>query len=185
MKKAISVILVLLTLAYPFAIYFGLSYFEPRYFALFLLIVFAMRFSLSYNLENKKQNTGLLICVTVFAIFAFYQNSTVSLFFYPVIVSGFLLCVFSYSLFTEQTVIERLARLSEPSLPPEGVLYTKTVTKVWCGFFAINGLVALATVYIGDVKIWSLYNGFISYLIMGSIFAIEFIVRQKVKAQRQ
>jgi uncharacterized membrane protein len=183
MNKIISVILVLLTLAYPFAIYFGLSYFEPRYFALFLLIVFAMRFALSYKAE--KQNTGLLICVTVFLIFAFYQNSTVSLFFYPVIVSGFLLCVFSYSLFTEQTVIERLARLSEPNLPPEGVLYTRTVTKVWCGFFTINGLIALATVYIGDVKIWSLYNGFISYLIMGSIFAIEFIVRQKVKAQRQ
>ncbi len=46
-----------------------------------------------------------------------------------------MLALFSASLLQKQTLVERLARLQEPELPDSGVRYTRTVTKVWCGFF--------------------------------------------------
>src|SRR5574343_1260429 len=44
---------------------------------------------------------------------------------YPVLVSLAMLAVFSLSLFRGMPVVERLARLQEPGLPPEGVAYTR------------------------------------------------------------
>ena len=40
-----------------------------------------------------------------------------------------------------------------------------------------NGLVAAATAAHGDLALWSLYNGFISYLLIGGLMVAERIVR--------
>ena len=53
-----------------------------------------------------------------------------------------MLAVFGGSLFAKQTVIERLARLQHPDLPPEGVRHTRRVTQIWCAFFIFNGATA-------------------------------------------
>jgi len=91
-----------------------------------------------------------------------------------------MLILFASSLNQSQTIIERLARLQEPELPESGVRYTRKVTKVWCGFFVLNGLIALYTCF-QPLELWTLYNGLISYLLAGSLFAGEWIVRQFVR----
>ncbi|MDF4362021.1 hypothetical protein P3514_32595, partial [Vibrio parahaemolyticus] len=102
--------------------------------------------------------------------------------FYPVVVNVCMLCVFAFSLKQPQSIIERLARLQEPELPPSGVAYTRKVTMVWCVFFVLNAAFALYTCFL-PVKIWTLYNGLISYLLAGSLFAGEWIVRQFVRKE--
>ena len=82
---------------------------------------------------------------------------------------------------TPQSIVERMARLSEPDLPASGVAYTRTVTKVWCAFFVVNGSIALATALWASQAVWSLYNGVIAYVAMGVLFAGEYLVRLKVK----
>lgn len=104
---------------------------------------------------------------------------------YPVLVNACLLLVFALSLRAPQTVIERLARLTDPDLPPSGVRYTRKVTMVWCGFFALNGTLALLTVLWGDARIWALYNGVIAYIAMACLFAGEWLVRQRVRRDEQ
>ncbi|MNJ71634.1 hypothetical protein D3C77_682010 [compost metagenome] len=79
------------------------------------------------------------------------------------------------------TLVERLARLTDPDLPPAGVRYTRTVTRVWCGFFVLNGTLAAATIWHGDLALWSLYNGLVSYLLMGLLMGAEYLVRLRVK----
>ncbi len=97
---------------------------------------------------------------------------------YPIIVNFVFLLVFGFSLQPNKTpIIERLARITEPDLPDSGVIYTRIVTKVWICFFVFNGLASAATLYLGDLSIWALYNGLISYLLMGTLFITEFIVR--------
>ena len=78
-------------------------------------------------------------------------------------------------------MIERLARLQHPDLPPEGVIYTRRVTQVWCAFFIINGAMALSTALWASLEIWSLYNGLIAYVLMGGLFAAEYLVRMKTQ----
>jgi len=51
------------------------------------------------------------------------------------------------------------------------------VTQVWCGFFMLNGGIALATALWSSFEIWSLYNGLIAYLLMGTLFVGEYLVR--------
>ena len=78
-------------------------------------------------------------------------------------------------------IIERLARLQEPDLPPEGVRYTRKVTWAWCGFFIVNGGIAAWTALYADLAAWTLYNGCISYLLMGLMFAVEWLCRRRVR----
>jgi len=47
-------------------------------------------------------------------------------------------------------------------------------------FFLINAALSAATAMSGSLKLWTLYNGFISYIAMGVMFAGEFLIRQVV-----
>ena len=89
-----------------------------------------------------------------------------------------MLAIFTASLIHPPTVIERLARLQHPDLPPEGVRYTRRVTQIWCGFFVINGSIIAALALLHADRAWTWYTGFISYLLMGALFAGEWIYRR-------
>jgi uncharacterized membrane protein len=92
-----------------------------------------------------------------------------------------MLTVFALSLWFKPAVITRLARLIEGELSEKAVAYTEKVTWVWVGFFLVNGALSLFTVLYGDMGIWTLYNGFIAYVLMGLLFIIEWSVRRVVK----
>jgi uncharacterized membrane protein len=78
-------------------------------------------------------------------------------------------------------MVERMARLTEPDLPPEAIGYTRKVTQVWCGFFVINGSIALGTAIWASPEVWTLYNGVIAYVLMGLLFGGEYLVRLRFK----
>lgn len=98
--------------------------------------------------------------------------------FYPVLTNMFFLSVFATSLFHPPPIIERLARLRHPELSPRGVHHTRQVTVVWCGFFVLNGAVALLTALYASMKFWTLYNGLLSYLGMALLFVLEYPIRR-------
>ncbi|QNX08403.1 septation protein IspZ [Acinetobacter seifertii] len=98
---------------------------------------------------------------------------------YPVGMSLGALGIFAFTLIKPPSMIERFARLIEPDLPPSGVHWTRQVTKVWCVFFLCNALIALITVFFTSTQIWVIYNGFISYVLMGMLFLGEFILRKR------
>ncbi|QJD60850.1 hypothetical protein HG264_09820 [Pseudomonas sp. gcc21] len=100
---------------------------------------------------------------------------------YPVAISLIMLIVFAGSLIHGMPVIERLARLREPDLPEEGVVYTRRVTWAWCFFFVANGGISAWTALYADLTTWTLYNGFISYCLMGLMFAGEWVCRRHVR----
>ena len=80
-------------------------------------------------------------------------------------------------------MVERLARLREPELPDSAIRYTRQVTQVWCLFFMLNGLIAASLTLWAPLSWWTLYNGLIAYGLMGLLFAIEWLIRQKVRGQ--
>jgi len=174
MRPLINIVIGLLTIAYPFAVYFGIQYFEPWKIAVALIGLLALR-----QVFGGKTPGGRLaaIAAILFCAVAVWRNDTITLRFYPVVVNGAMLCLFAWSLFYPPTVIERLARLKHPDLPPSGVAYTRRVTQAWCGFFMLNGGIALATALWSSFEIWSLYNGLIAYLLMGTLFGGEYLVR--------
>lgn len=173
-----NVLIGLVTLLYPLAIYFSLGRIEPRWIALILLSVAAMRAMTSpEKFWRYAAAAALLLALT-----SIYLNHATPLKLYPVIVSATFLCVFAISLWHPPSVIERLARLQDPELPEQAIAYTRKVTIIWCGFFVLNGVIAFATALYGSDRVWALYNGLISYCLMGILFAGEWWVRPKHKA---
>ena len=181
-QRILVVLITILTIAYPFLIFFTLEYFEPRAIAVVLAIVFVLRFlSASKNRIKELRPIAFLVGVVglVIAGAGFILNDEQALKYYPVVINVVMLIVFARSLLYPPTVIELFARLQYPELPPEGISYTRKVTIAWCLFFLINGLISLLTVVYGTMSQWVLYNGFISYMVMGLMFAIEYLIRRK------
>lgn len=165
----------LVTVLYPLAIYFSLGTIEPRWIALILLSVAVLR-ALS---SPEKFWRYAAAAALLLALLSMYLNQATPLKLYPVIVSATLLSVFAISLWQPPSVIERLARLQDPNLPVQAIAYTRKVTVVWCFFFLINGGIALFTALYASDKIWALYNGLISYCLMGILFGGEWLIRPK------
>ncbi len=131
----LNAVLVVMTLCYPAAVYFGIEYLEPKYFALILLSLFGLRYLITVKTATTNVALALFVVVTIFAGGAFVSNSEPLLLFYPVIVNVALLAAFAWSLAFPPSVIERLARITDPNLPPGAVAYTRRVTVAWCFFF--------------------------------------------------
>lgn len=180
MSRARTLLFIALSLAYPLAVYLLMGRFEPRWLAVLLCALAVLRAITSREriwLLAALGTGGLALWATLF-------NAALPLKLYPALVNAVLLLVFGLSLWFPPPVIERFARLQEPQLPPEAVRYTRRVTQVWCGFFVLNGGLALATALWASERVWALYNGLIAYGLMGTLFAGEWLVRQRVKARR-
>lgn len=165
----------LATLLYPLAIWLGLARFEPRWLGLFLLLVALLRALASREAVWWFAAAGALVLV----IATFVLNDGLPLKLYPVLVNMALLCVFAISLWKPPTVIERLARLRHPDLPPDGVRWVANVTRAWCVFFVVNGGIALWTALAATDATWALYNGAIAYVLIGAMLAGEWLLRPR------
>jgi uncharacterized membrane protein len=174
----LSVLTAALTLLYPLAIWFGHGVLEPRWLALLLLLVAATRLP---ALRLGRASRWFALAALVLAALALVANATLPLKLYPVAVNAALLVAFGHSLVAPPSMVERFARLREPQLPPAAIGYTRRVTQVWCGFFAINGGIALGTALFASEAVWSLYTGVISYLLMGLLFGGEYLLRLRFK----
>lgn len=175
MRRIATALAWLATLLYPLAIWLGLARFEPRWLALFLLGVAVLRALASREAVWLFAAAGALVLVAA----TFVLNNGLPLKLYPVLVNGVLLCVFAVSLWKPPTVVERIARLHEPDLPPEGVRWVTGVTKAWCVFFVCNGGIALWTALRASDAAWALYNGAIAYVLIGALLAGEWLLRPR------
>ena len=171
---------------YPFAIFFGLKYFSPANLSFLLLAVLLLRIIL---LRDQWKKVPWLLPATLLGmlaiVFSSLTSSSMGFKLYPLAVNFSMLVVFGYSYFKPPTVIESLARLTEKDFPIKAVAYTQKVTLIWCAFFIINGLVSLYTALFLSLEVWLLYNGFLSYVCMGLLMGVEYLVRLKMKKSHQ
>lgn len=174
----LRIALVVVSVAYPLAVYFGLRYFDPRTLALLLITVAGLRFISDRNAAASHRLWLPLLALLV--VWILLSNSGTALKLYPVLMNLSFLIMFAWSLRHPPSVAERLARFRHPDLPEHARAYTATVTRVWCVFFALNGLVALLTALWASDAIWALYNGLIAYGLIGSLLLGEWLVRQRV-----
>lgn len=120
--------------------------------------------------------------ITILVIFLFYFKRLVFFKFYPPFCNFFFFIVFFTSLFTKETAIQKIAKKIEGNLSDNLKNYTRKLTYVWCCFTFINFIISLLSCFISD-KIWLLYNGFISYALMATLFLGELIYRKILKSK--
>jgi uncharacterized membrane protein len=181
MPRAFNLFAVTITLLYPLAIWLGEGLFEPRVLAILLLVAVLARLD---ALKVRPAIIGWLGGTFLLLAIVLWTNGMLPLKLYPVVVNLALLGVFTYSLVSPPSVVERIARIREPKLRPAAIGYTRRVTQLWCIFFAANGTIALVTAVWTSPRVWWFYNGLIAYVVMGMLFAGEYCVRRYVRSQQ-
>ena len=183
-SAAVAGVLVL----YPILVYFGISRFGPSAVAILLIAVCLLRLLVLRVRGDRtlmaKQTALISVGGAALAVASLLLGRADAMLYYPVLVNATLCFLFSWSLVSPPSAIERIARLREPNLSPAGVRYTRRVTIVWIVFFVVNGSIALYTATLTPLATWALYNGFIAYLLIGATFGVEFLVRSIVLRNR-
>ena len=127
-----------------------------------------------------KRLRGLLAGAYPFAILAgirWLEPRALALLYIPVLVNLGLLFAFGRTLIRGPSLVETLARLQVPELSDAQVGHCRTFTRVWCVFFAANAGVCFALAALSDLWLWTAYTGVLSYMLMGLLFGVEWLVR--------
>lgn len=167
-------------LAYPFLVYLLQGALPPLVFAaigtgLILLRGFGLR-----ALGGRMPILAFQIGAALLAAIAGFAPQVAAKA-YPVAVSLIIAGIFATSLVYPPSFVERIARLREPDLPRDGVLYTRRVTEVWVGVLLMNAAICAGTALWASTAVWTLWTGLLSYGLLGLVFGVEYLIRGQVK----
>jgi uncharacterized membrane protein len=163
-------------LGYPLAVYFGLTRFGTRFAALFMLGLALLHALIRSRSERRPPWSSALIVLLCSG--SFWLDDERYMLLTPVLINAALFIAFFGSLRAPQPIVERFARMQVSDLSPAEVVYCRTVTKVWSAFFVLNGGIAGTLAALGNVQLWTLYSGLISYMFVGLLAASEYTVRK-------
>ena len=94
---------------------------------------------------------------------------------YPLAMVAIALFLFAHSLSTTP-LAEQIARRMGEALDDDGVRYCRLATWAWVVFLSLHLLLTAATLFLSR-QTWAWYNGCVSYLLFGLMFAGEYGVR--------
>lgn len=165
-------------LVYPFWIYWGAQWFEPRVLGLTLVVIWGLRMAwmIRQPLRRTLALAGLLGC----AALLWLSNSELLLLLMPTFINLTLAGGFAYGLYIPPTLPARMAQRHHGYLTPELRKYTDQITRLWIVFFLVNASLSLLTVIVGQREYWLLYNGLLAYFLIGAVAAGEYIYRHVV-----
>ena len=157
--------------AYPFMVFYALQQnVAVKFIGLVLLMVVLLSFA-----KNKNKYifmSGLVLCLLIICF-----NQEIFLRLYPVIMNAAVCTIFALSLKKTPLVTQFAQKMHKEPLDKQKLIYTRHVTQAWAIFMFVNMLVSFATVFM-SIKIWTLYNGFISYVLIGTMILSEYVIRK-------
>lgn len=179
----------LVTLAYPFIIYFCIRTSSNTWSGALLFTLLVVQFFIFKKQKKSILNLDTKLFVLILSFFGlslFFNKSNNVFLYYPLMMNTLFFVVFSKSLIKERTpIIESIATLMDGPLSQRAILYTRKVTIVWVVFFLINGSISLFTALSNDLNLWLTYNSFLSYCLMGVLFFVEYLYRTFVVKKQE
>ena len=176
MKTLINISLALCLPLSAFSLLLGLSLNSVGY---LLLAASSILFVISS--AKRMLKPALFASLFVIAAMALIKGHPAAFLFYPVAASIFAAACFITSSLSSKCLIERIASRMETEIPEQALAYCRKVNHGWSIFLLANALIALSLASTAQIKYWALYNGLISYVLIGIFFFIEFIIRCRVR----
>ena len=179
----VAVAIGLLFALYPLLVWVGLANQSPRSVAIGLLLVMVPVLWHLVRRAGPKTAMSLLLApaLTVAAVAgsALFDDAA-WLFAEPVVISLVLLLVFGVTLRRgARPMIERFARLQEPDLTPPKQAWCRLWTWIWCGFFVVNAASSWLLSALAPMAWWVFYTTTLAYVLMGVLFASEWLLRRR------
>ncbi|MEM9457076.1 MAG: hypothetical protein AAGF11_23055 [Myxococcota bacterium] len=178
---ASSVVFGVALVGYPVVAYFAFRHLSPRVASAVLLVVFipAAVSRLSARSRAALAPLAMLPLVTVGLLLGSAAlGSTGLALLVPVLVNATLLLAFGATLVSGPPMIERFARLQVDDLQPAELRWCRGWTLGWSAFFLVNGSIALYLSQLPTMEAWTTYNGLVAYILMGTMFGVEYSVRK-------
>jgi uncharacterized membrane protein len=164
---------------YLLALLTPLSFWICQWFNITLWLIGLILLPTILSRGNQYWGKLLIWPAIILGLIALALQSEQAILFYPIAINFSLLTAFLFSLYQAPPIIEKIARFQHPNFPDSEIPYTRKCTKAWAVFFAFNGLIALGTALLEDRQYWTLYNGAISYMLIGAMLFGEWLIRQK------
>lgn len=186
MRIAIKLLVACALLVYPLAIYFADGYLTPSQLIAGLLLLLLGRLLIVTWIkpQHLRRNFALAVLLLVAAWAVLECLPGIGLHWlrlYPMLFNLAAFGVFFGSLFTRMPLAERMARLIHHELPPQAIVYTRQVTWLWSAVLLFNTLASLYTALATSFEVWTLYNGVITYLLFGTVFLCEYLLRSHLR----
>jgi uncharacterized membrane protein len=178
--RALGVAGALCAFAYPVGAYVGLTRLSARPFGLALaaaLLVVAVLRIRGDRREHALVAARIPLTLIALLLFGAVLDDRRFVLALPVLTNAALFGHFASSLRTVP-IAERFARAQHGDLPEREVAYCRSVTRVWCAFFVLNGGITAALGLWAPLAWWTLYTGAISYVLVGLLVAAEYTVRK-------
>ncbi len=157
---------------YPFVVFYALQQNVAfKFIGLILLLMVAF-----YFIINKNKILFVLGLILCFCIISFNQEIFLKL--YPVLMNISICAIFALSLLKTPVITQFAQKMHKRQLNQKEKIYTRHVTVAWAVFMLCNTIISLVTVFLSN-KIWVLYNGLISYILIGLMMLTEYIIRKK------
>ena len=177
------IVLASLGLAYPFAVFLLLGRVPAGALVAAALALAAGRLAAIRRSAAARLLVPVLCLVLAATAVSGLADAHAAALAYPVLMSLGMAAAFGLSLLYPPSLVESLAALAEPAPPPAARAYMRTVSLVWGVFLTTNAALSAATAWLGDVRLWTLYNGLISYGLLGALFAGEYAVRRRIRSR--
>jgi uncharacterized membrane protein len=170
---------VIATVAYPLLVYLGLRLLDARELALLCAVVFIARVVAREpgRLRHLRPLAAPGLAVAIILGSTAVLDDGRFLLAAPSLVSLSLLLAFARTLRTGPTVAESFARMQHADMTAAEIAHCRVVTQAWCVFFAANAAVAAWLALFASLETWTFYTGFLAYVVMGAMFASEFVYR--------
>ena len=180
MKLVLGILSALFAIAYPLAVYLGLSRFSVRGVGLLLLALLLPNalVKLWKRRAQARHLAGLTLSCALLIALAVLLDDERLMRAYPVLINAALLLQFGWSLRRPPSMVERFARMQVDDLSAAECAYCRSVTAFWSGFFAVNGALSALLTLFASRAAWALYTGLLAYVAIGTCFAIEFVIRK-------
>ncbi|NLE02607.1 MAG: hypothetical protein GX640_22310 [Fibrobacter sp.] len=176
-KRIFSYLAPVVTIFVPFAIYLSFRNNSLRYLFCGLLALYVIRVVFFLRKGIKLRQVVIFMLTGLFLGFVMIFNRTFLALYTPTLINFGLLLSFGSTLYFGPPVIETFARMQVRTLSEAEVKYCRILTMLWSVFFLFNGSVSCAISSTGNLKYWLIYNGFISYIMIGLFFSIEMTYR--------
>jgi uncharacterized membrane protein len=191
LKRRMKYLFGVLIVLYPVLVFSALVIFKLsiRYLSVFI-IALAVAYFLVHRHNYKGKHTIVVFISPVvlcgIGIICLITKSSLTLKIYPALADLIYFVIMGTSVLIPPPLVFYFLNMFDKKIkehikPEFFERYCRRAAIVWCVFFVVDGAFSLVTVFWGSDIIWGIYNGGITYVLMGLIFAGEYFILKMVE----
>jgi len=180
MRTVLNIISALFIAASPFVLYWTLTNHDVAVAAITLIawvIVRTIPILLSAKQEQRRAALQLPAIALVFALLGWVLDDGTWLLVLPSATQAAFGLTFLRSL-AGTPLIEHFARMVKAELGAGEQAHCRRWTKIWGVYLIALAALGLVLAGVASLKWWTIYVGIVSYVLVGVLFAVEYVVRK-------